>query len=217
MFHCKSSPTQTNSSQHRCSGLEPGNQPRTRGTLLSVFAFLLQEVFSRTSFPKHSSFDSFLPAVPAHASESGLYLRARWIFQRKSKTNEENLTFVFVFALNNEVIISMLICAGSLLGLQVEGQVTPVNLPSSRGLSSPGSPASTITVRHVHLCLSACAHTATDLRLPSGQSQRPGGGLPRPGRPAPRQSHPAGGATRPHDLPAAPQLLAAGPAASRGG
>uniref|UniRef100_H3CJE8 Dematin actin binding protein n=1 Tax=Tetraodon nigroviridis TaxID=99883 RepID=H3CJE8_TETNG len=30
---------------------------------------------------------------------------------------------------------------------QVEGQVTPVNLPSSRGLSTPGSPASAITAR----------------------------------------------------------------------
>ncbi|TNM92033.1 hypothetical protein fugu_019045 [Takifugu bimaculatus] len=30
---------------------------------------------------------------------------------------------------------------------KVEGQVTPVNLPSSRGLSTPGSPATTITAR----------------------------------------------------------------------
>lgn len=42
-----------------------------------------------------------------------------------------------------------------LLLSQVEGQVTPVNLPSSRGLSTPGSPASTITVRHTP----ADAHT----------------------------------------------------------
>lgn len=34
---------------------------------------------------------------------------------------------------------------------QVEGQVSPVNLPSSRGLSTPGSPATTITVSP-HLC-----------------------------------------------------------------
>lgn len=36
-----------------------------------------------------------------------------------------------------------------LLVLQVEGQVTPVNLPSSRGVSTPGSPATSITVNTV--------------------------------------------------------------------
>lgn len=46
---------------------------------------------------------------------------------------------------------------------KVEGQVTPVNLPSSRGLSTPGSPASTITVRthtHTHV-VSVRTHTHT--------------------------------------------------------
>lgn len=35
---------------------------------------------------------------------------------------------------------------------QVEGQVTPVNLPSSRGLSTPGSPATSVMVNtHAHV------------------------------------------------------------------
>lgn len=46
------------------------------------------------------------------------------------------------------LIDNMLIRSDYLLVSQVEGQVTPVNLPSSKGLSTPGSPASTITVRH---------------------------------------------------------------------
>lgn len=110
---------------------------------------------------------------------------------------------------------NMLIPSDYLLVPQVEGQVTPVNLPSSRGLSTPGSPASAITVRHTPADIHQWP-APTQPRLPSGQSGRPGGGLPRPGRLAQRQSHPAGGETRPHDLPAAPQLLATGPAAPRG-
>lgn len=112
---------------------------------------------------------------------------------------------------------------------QVEGQASPVNLPSSRGLSTPGSPATTITVsphlcRLKHTCIIiSVSNTQTLTRdlIPcgcvcSGSSERRAGGLQRPGSAAQRQSHPAGGASGPDDLPAAPQLLAARPAAQRG-
>ena len=47
---------------------------------------------------------------------------------------------------------------------QVEGQVTPVNLPSSRGLSTPGSPAAGITVNTHRTCsYTQCVHRHTHL------------------------------------------------------